>query len=42
MRMSGADPDYPMVYTPTQENYLRTSGKYDVFDELKTRGAATR
>jgi murein DD-endopeptidase MepM/ murein hydrolase activator NlpD len=34
MRMSGADPDYPMVYTPTQENYLRTSGKYDVFDNI--------
>lgn len=34
MRMSGADPDYPMVYTPTQENYLRTSGKYDVFDSI--------
>jgi murein DD-endopeptidase MepM/ murein hydrolase activator NlpD len=34
MRMSGADPDYPMVYTPTQEHYLRTSGKYDVFDTI--------
>ncbi|MEV5960420.1 phage tail tip lysozyme [Kribbella sp. NPDC051952] len=33
MHMSGADPDYPDVYTPTQENYLRTSGKYDVHDD---------
>ena len=33
MHMSGADPDYPDVYTPTQENYLRTSGKYEVHDD---------
>ncbi|MEV8377753.1 phage tail tip lysozyme [Kribbella sp. NPDC056861] len=34
MRMSGADPDYPMVSTGVQDNYLRTSGKYDVFDVI--------
>ncbi|WP_020389158.1 phage tail tip lysozyme [Kribbella catacumbae] len=34
MRMSGADPDYPMVSTGVQDNYVRTSGKYDVFDNI--------
>ena len=34
MRMSGADPDYPIRGTSTQEPYLRNSGKYDVFDNL--------
>lgn len=34
MRMSGADPDYPTRTTGVQENYLRTSGKYDVFDDI--------
>ncbi|WBQ05714.1 phage tail tip lysozyme [Kribbella sp. CA-293567] len=34
MRMSGADPEYPMVSTGVQDTYLRTSGKYDVFDEI--------
>ncbi len=35
MRMSGADPEYPMVSTDTQNIYLRTSGKYDVYDNLE-------
>lgn len=34
MRMSGADPEYPMVSTGVQNTYLRTSGKYDVFDNI--------
>jgi len=34
MRMSGADPDYPARSTPVQEEYLRTSGKYEVFDDI--------
>jgi murein DD-endopeptidase MepM/ murein hydrolase activator NlpD len=34
MHMSGADPDYPDVSTDTMDQYLRTSGKYDVFDTI--------
>ena len=34
MIMSGADPDYPKRTTGVQENYLRTSGKYDVYDDI--------
>lgn len=34
MRMSGADPEYPIVSTGVQDNYLRTSGKYDVFNNI--------
>ncbi|ADB35864.1 Peptidase M23 [Kribbella flavida DSM 17836] len=34
MRMSGADPDYPVRGTMIQEPYLRSSGKYDVFDNI--------
>jgi hypothetical protein len=29
MRMSGADPDFPKVYTPTQKSYMESPGKYD-------------
>lgn len=36
MRMSGADPDYPIRGTGIQEPYLRNSGKYDVFDNITT------
>ncbi len=42
MRMSGADPEYPMVSTGTQNTYLRTSGKYDVFDNIADGRAAAR
>ena len=38
MRMSGADPEYPMVSTGTQNTYLRTSGKYDVYDNMPEGG----
>jgi hypothetical protein len=34
MHMSGADPDYPEVGTDTMNHYLRTSGKYDVYDTI--------
>nr|WP_239063114.1 phage tail tip lysozyme [Streptomyces sp. SID13031] len=34
MRMSGADPDYPMVSTGVQDDYLRSSPKYDVIDDI--------
>ncbi|MEU4196417.1 phage tail tip lysozyme [Kribbella sp. NPDC026611] len=34
MHMSGADKDYPGVSTRTQLPYLRSSGKYDVYDNL--------
>jgi murein DD-endopeptidase MepM/ murein hydrolase activator NlpD len=33
MHMSGADPDYPDVDTSAQDNYLRTSEKYEVHDD---------
>ncbi|GAB3942458.1 hypothetical protein GCM10029976_063480 [Kribbella albertanoniae] len=29
MHMSGADPDFPEVWTPAQFEYMKTSGKYD-------------
>ncbi|MDX6241339.1 MAG: hypothetical protein QOG10_6163 [Kribbellaceae bacterium] len=32
MRMSGADPKYPLRGTGVQEAYLRSSGKYDILD----------
>lgn len=35
MHMSGADPDYPEVGTDVMNRYLRTSGKYDVFDTIQ-------
>ena len=33
MHMSGADPDYPDVSTGVQEQYLRSSSKYEVHDD---------
>jgi hypothetical protein len=34
MHMSGADPDYPEVGTSVQDNYLRSSPKYEVIDDI--------
>ncbi|TDO54641.1 peptidase M23-like protein [Kribbella sp. VKM Ac-2527] len=34
MHMSGADPEYPKRSTGVQEDYLRNSGKYDVYDDI--------
>ncbi len=34
MRMSGADPEYAVRGTSVQMDYLRSSGKYDLFDNL--------
>jgi len=30
MRASGADPDYPLSFTPDQEDYVKNSGKYEI------------
>lgn len=41
MRASGADPDFPPVYTPTQEKYVRDHpDKYEIFEpgEIKDVG----
>ena len=38
MRMSGADPDYARRGTSVQMDYLRSSGKYDLFDNLNNEG----
>ena len=38
MRMSGADPEYARRGTSVQMDYLRSSGKYDLFDNLNNEG----
>ncbi len=38
MRMSGADPEYAPRGTSAQMDYLRSSGKYDLLDNLNNEG----
>jgi hypothetical protein len=38
MHMSGADPKFPNVYTPTQRSYMLDSGKYDHWESTPPGG----
>ncbi|WP_433163579.1 phage tail tip lysozyme [Kribbella sp. CA-247076] len=38
MRMSGADPEYAVRGTSVQIDYLRSSGKYDILENLNNEG----
>ncbi|HZX01617.1 phage tail tip lysozyme [Kribbella sp.] len=38
MHMSGADPKFPNVFTPTQRDYMLNSGKYDHWESIPPGG----